>query len=173
MKTCRTCKTNFEPFKIQNISSAKCIKCLHIKPLKRKITAKKRTVKKKKRKKKPKLRPIKFLKRDLDSVFSKFIRKRDKGKCFTCGVVKPEKNMQNGHYVSRSHMSLRFDEKNCFCQCVGCNVFKNGNMAEYTFRIKDKFGIEHLEYLQKKKEEIQKYTRQDYERLINHYKELI
>lgn len=57
-------------------------------------------------------------KKDCWDAFSKFIRQRDSGVCFTCGVRKHWKEMQAGHYVSRTHMSLFLDEINVNCQCL-------------------------------------------------------
>lgn len=123
-------------------------------------------------KKAKKLPTLNALKKKLDAVFSVFIRKRDKGVCFTCGKKLPWKKQQNGHYVSRGVLILRWDERNCNCQCVGCNIFKNGNMDEYSVRLVRKYGPTILEELNKTKWKIWKITRADYEDLIAHYTKL-
>ena len=68
--------------------------------------------------------------KQLDSVFSKYIRQRDAvneiATCFTCGKRDHWKRLQNGHFQSRKHYSTRWDETNCQVQCAGCNVFKYG-----------------------------------------------
>lgn len=110
------------------------------------------------------------LKHELDHIFSKFIRERDKGVCFTCGIKKNPKEMQNGHFFSRSYLGTRFDEKNCNTQCVGCNVFKHGNMAIYSIKLIDKYGKKILKELQVKSHQQIKFTRIDYETLIEKYK---
>lgn len=112
------------------------------------------------------------LKKKLDAVFSVFIRRRDKGVCFTCGNKKPWKYQQNGHYVTRGCMQLRWDERNCNCQCAGCNIFKNGNYTEYAVRLVRKYGPTILEELDKEKWKIRKMTRANYEDLIAHYTKL-
>lgn len=109
------------------------------------------------------------LKKKLDTVFSQWIRKRDKGVCFTCGSKKPWKQQQNGHYVSRQYLSTRWDERNCNCQCVGCNIFRSGNMDEYSVRLVRKHGPHILEELNILKWKITKMTRQDYLDLIEQY----
>jgi 5-methylcytosine-specific restriction endonuclease McrA len=93
-----------------------------------------------------------------DKVFSEYIRRRDNGICFTCGLKKHWKQMQNGHYVSRAHRSLRWDEINCHCQCVGCNVFRNGNMTSYAVRLEKKYGIGILQKLEAKRHTIRKWS---------------
>ncbi len=121
---------------------------------------------------KGKLPSISALKKKLDAVFSQYIRRRDKGVCFTCGVKKPWKSQQNGHYISRGVLILRWDERNCNCQCVGCNIFRNGNMAEYAIRLMKKYGPDILTILDKEKWKILKMTRQDYEEKIAYYTKL-
>ena len=53
-----------------------------------------------------------------DKYFSLFIRARD-GRCVTCGGVE---RLTCGHLFSRAHYSTRWDERNAFCQCAGCNL---------------------------------------------------
>lgn len=113
------------------------------------------------------------VKKEFDRVFSIFIRQRDKGICFTCGDTKWWKYQQNGHYVSRTHMSLRYDEKNCNCQCMGCNVFRHGNMDMYALALIKKYGVGILEELNKKKNTIRKWTVAEMLGEIDRYKKLI
>ena len=80
------------------------------------------------------------LKHELDAVFSKYIRYRDKGKCFTCGYSNHPKKMQNGHFNPRQHLSTRYDERNCNWQCMSCNMFYGGNPATYAVRLEQKYG---------------------------------
>ena len=107
---------------------------------------------------------ITTLKRKADKVFSLWIRERDKNICITCG----REGNQNGHYVSRSWMNLRYDEKNCNCQCVVCNVFKNGNMDEYALALKRKYGPDILEELNARKV-IKPYDARFLEEIIKKY----
>jgi hypothetical protein len=114
----------------------------------------------------------------LDEVFSKYIRLRGAdyrgyNTCFTCGVSLPWKQLQCGHYISRQHLSLRFDPKNCFPQCFSCNCEKNGNIAEYKKKIIRNYGIVHLHYLTEKKNEIKQYSDFELDILISYYKKKI
>lgn len=120
-----------------------------------------------------KAKQLTWYKRELDRWFSFYIRLRDKGVCFTCGNKKYWKQQQNGHYVSRGVLSLRFDEKNCNCQCAGCNIFKNGNMDEYAVRLQKKYGPKILEQLNKEKYKVVKYDINWYENKIEHYKKMV
>lgn len=70
----------------------------------------------------------------LDKVFSEYIRRRDAGgseyaRCVTCGVVKPWKELDCGHYITRNHLSVRWDIRNCHAQCRSCNSFKGGEQS--------------------------------------------
>jgi len=112
------------------------------------------------------------MKKELDNVFSHYIRRRDKFTCFTCGKKGDISSMQNGHYVSRMHMSLRYSLINCNCQCVGCNVFKHGNMDVYALNLQRVYGADVLKELQRVKNTLTKFTRMDYEDLITKYKHL-
>jgi len=119
------------------------------------------------------------LKKDLDIVYSQYIRLKsadDDGfvTCVTCGKnAHYKKGMQAGHYVSRSHNATRYSDDNVHVQCTGCNLFKSGNMDEYALFMIDKYGIEKLDELNKRKQEIKQFTTQELEELITHYKEKV
>lgn len=92
-----------------------------------------------KEKDKKKKKSISKLKKELDKIFSLYVRqkysKQGQVRCYTCGVTKDIKEIQNGHFVSRSILSLRFDERNCRPQCVGCNIFGQGKTATFGFNL--------------------------------------
>ena len=126
-------------------------------------------------KKKP---SVPTLKRKLDDVFSIYIRLRDSDqngycKCISCGAIYFWKggSMHNGHYVNRSHMSLRYDEKNCNAQCINCNSFDEGNNIGYTRGIIKKYGAEILDILEWKKSQQKKYHPFEYEIMIKEYQQ--
>lgn len=130
-------------------------------------------VEKVKKIKKLKKKTTSQLKKELDRLFSIYIRKKNAdengiAQCVTCGTRKHWKELQNGHYESRSHLSLRFDETNCNVQCQVCNIWKGGNYTAYVLFMLNKYGKEHLEMLDRKKYEVTKYF--PYEELIEKYK---
>lgn len=88
------------------------------------------------------------LKKELDDVFSKYIRARDNYVCFTCGKQLTPQTSQAGHYISRTYLSTRWHEKNVNCQCYGCNIARKGNMSEYAYNLVKKYSINILEDLQ-------------------------
>ncbi len=113
------------------------------------------------------------LKKKLDGVFSKYIRARDSHICFTCGKRMEANESQDGHYVSRAWIPLRWDERNNNCQCVGCNVFKKGNLDEYAIRLRKKYGETILEELWERKWQTFKLTTFWLESRIVYYQDLI
>ena len=98
---------------------------------------------------------------------------RGNAKCYTCGKQAPWKELQNGHFIKRSNLSVRWDEDNCRVQCAGCNVFQNGNYHEYTFRLLDEIGEEGLLALKKKGQQIKQWGMKDLENLIAEIKQKI
>ena len=115
------------------------------KPIASSTVRKKRTVAKPAKKKAPSRSKVV---KDLDDIFSKFIRLRDDGKgCVTCGVVKPWKEMQACHYYTRGRLPTRWHEDNVFSGCYRCNVLLKGNYTEYAIFMVNRFGIEYVEEL--------------------------
>jgi len=120
-----------------------------------------------------KQKTVSQLKKILWKIFSEYIRKRDQGVCYTCNKKDEWKNMQAGHYVSRSHNSLLFDERNVHCQCRACNIFKKGNIDSYALHLTKDYGTHILEILDYEKHQIKQFTIMELEDLIKVYKNKI
>ena len=115
------------------------------------------------------------LKDKLDRIFSEFIRLRDSDsngycRCISCGAVHHWKDVDCGHYVNRSHMATRYDERNCNAQCRKCNRFDEGNNIGYTKGLIAKYGDKVIDELYVKKYSISKMSKAEFEILIDHYK---
>ena len=119
----------------------------------------------------PKLKSVSYYKKKLDKIFSDYIRQRDDYTCITCGKKGDKTNIQNGHYVSRSSNSLRYSERNCHAQCVGCNIFKRGAMDAYSLALIIRYGAEILEELAAEKKKRKEFTRQELIESIKDYTE--
>lgn len=78
--------------------------------------------------------------------------------------------MDAGHYVNRSHMSTRYDERNVHAQCRKCNRFDEGNQIGYTRGLIKKYGKGIIDELDVRKHSVSHKTLIEYELLINHYK---
>lgn len=111
---------------------------------------------------------ISVLKRKLWVLFSKYIRERDKGICFTCDRKCEGSGYHAGHFISKSvgGIELYFDEDNVHGQCYNCNINLGGNQYEYAKRL----GFTKAEILNAKKRRISKWSEEDYLKKIEHYK---
>lgn len=114
---------------------------------------------------------ISQLKKELDAVFSKYIRYRDKGQCFTCPNKQHPKKMQNGHFVPRQYLAVRYDERNCNCQCYACNMLYGGQGATYSIRLAEKYGLPVVRELESQRWVVFKVDASWYEDQIEYYKE--
>ena len=117
------------------------------------------------------------LEKELDRVFSIFIRMRDSNEdgdalCFTCGKADKWVNMDNGHYISRAHRSTRWNELNCHIQCKRCNIFMHGNYPSYALNLTRVFGAGVLEELSALKNITTRFTASDLEEMIAKYREI-
>jgi hypothetical protein len=101
--------------------------------------------------------------------FSKFVRVRDRGVCFTCGKVDDWKNMHAGHF---KHNRLDFDERNVNCQCVGCNTYRNGRLDVYAERLEQIYGSGIVQELSTLSKIDRKYTREDYDYIAERYEKI-
>lgn len=115
-----------------------------------------------------------LLKKKLDTVFSIYIRKKysdqwGKAKCVSCPKIDDWSKLQNGHYISRGNYSTRYSEKNCFVQCVGCNLFKKGNYPAFTKFILDNHGEQYLQDLIAEGQKIRQWTAPELKELITKY----
>lgn len=115
------------------------------------------------------------LKKKADQAFSEFIRRNaadENGmvRCVTCNVVKPWQQQQAGHYEKRGVNPLRYDERNCHPQCVGCNVFQNGNYPKYAIFMVETYGQSILQQLRSEAQVTKQWKAWELTELIDHYK---
>lgn len=127
---------------------------------------------------KPKQKTKGYYVKKLDAVFSTYIRQsyaNDFGmsSCYSCSKIAHWKDLQCGHFISRAHMNTRWDEKNVRSQCVGCNVFKNGNMVEYSYRLLKEIGEGGMDELMEKKKETRQWSISELKDEIKRYKDKI
>lgn len=117
------------------------------------------------------------LKKEFWKVFSLYIRHKEKGKCFTCGLQKLPKQMQTGHFISKKicGLGLYFHEMNNHCQCYRCNINLGGNGAIYARKIKEIYGQGALDeiYVLYDKRENFKISDEEYQALIIEYQKRV
>ena len=102
------------------------------------------------RKRKNELNRTAHLDKLQDLVNQWVVHVRDKDQpCCTCGTTNPLIKYDCGHFLSRgARPDLRFELTNMHRQCsTVCNVYGSGKRAEYTEFIRNKYGQEHLDWL--------------------------
>ena len=118
-----------------------------------------------KKKRKPKSERKKLV-AELDRVFSLFIRARDK-QCVICGK---REGLTNGHLLTRTAYSTRWDEENCACVCIGCNLRHEMDASHYTLWYIRKHGLPSYEALVLKHHTPRKFTGEELKQLIERYR---
>ena len=78
-----------------------------------------------------------------DKLMSLFAILRD-GRCVTCGSTD---NLQGGHYFGRVMFSVRYDPRNVYCQCAGCNILHESNSEPLRKVVIDTIGIDGFDSL--------------------------
>lgn len=126
---------------------------------------------------KPKLKSHSKLVKELDEVYSLWLRLslsvNGMVKCFTCPAEKPVKEMHCGHFQSRKHMATRWHIKNTKPQCVGCNIFKQGQQYKFGRRLDKEYGAGTADAMEALSKQTCKYSKGDLLVLIAEYKEKI
>lgn len=123
---------------------------------------------KKVKKKRKKLQPLPKLLKKVQVVFNKWIRERDmQDGCISCNG-----EVQNaGHYwLQGSYSNLRFHEDNVHGQCIRCNKWSHGNLAEYETRLRQKIGNKRFKWLEDNRRTEKKWKRSELEELLTFYK---
>jgi hypothetical protein len=173
VKKCKICKESFEPLKpLQMVCGFRCGLDYSRGQMEKN---KKRIVTERKKELKAKLKTKSDHLRELQTIFNKFIRLRDKDMpCISCGTCK-EVKYDAGHYVSvGSSPALRFNEDNVHKQCSNyCNKNQHGNIVAYRFHLIDRIGIERVEKLEASRSEPKQYSIPEIEELKSKYKLLI
>ena len=124
------------------------------------------------------MKTISKLKKDLDKVFSLYIRLRHASKdgivkCFTCDKTAHYKKMHAGHFMSRKHHATRWNEDNVQVQCPKCNLFGQGEQYAFGKLLDIRIAEGKAEELQELSRTTVKYMRFEYEDKIKHYKEKV
>lgn len=112
-------------------------------------------------------RSLAKLKKELDRVFSIHIRSKYPKVCYTCG--KQEVTLQCGHFIPRQYLATRWSEDNCRPQCIGCNLFGNGQLLDFEEHLKRELGGDFVEQMKLTRHQIIKLDRNWYENEIKKF----
>ena len=138
-KICRNCKESFKPYRpLQCVCSFECsIELTNEREKKRK----QKVWRKEKKQRNEALKTNQDYVKELQVIFNKFIRLRDKDKgCISCNKPLIGKYDAGHFYSTGSYPELRFNEDNVHGQCVHCNQHKHGNLLAYNSYIYDRIG---------------------------------
>ena len=118
---------------------------------------------------------LKQLDEELWRVFSLWIRQKDADhrgvvRCVTCKAYRQWRYVDAGHFMSRRHLSTKFDEKNVYPQCKQCNGFGAGQQYKMSQHINQVHGLGTAEYLERLSKQAAHWTRFDYIIKIEEYK---
>ena len=164
---CKICREKFEPkFFLQKT----CFNTECILEYSKQDKAKKWKVEKKFRKEALKTRSDHL--NELQVIFNKCIRLRDKGNnCISCN--KPAKKENAGHYRSvGSCPELRLEPLNVHLQCEYCNTYLHANLIKYRINLIHKIGLNSVEWLEGNHEP-KKYSIEEIKELKILYKQKI
>ncbi len=121
----------------------------------------------------PKITPkARLIKKLWTNYVSPYIRQRDSYRCFTCGNQLDKYTSDAGHFIPRSSYSdTMYDETNLHCQCAGCNTYRHGNLTEYTVKMIEMYGIDHVNSLRRRRDIVKRWKVSEIEDLIEYYKD--
>ena len=146
---CKNCKIKFEPKYFNQkfcMDKNECIKAFTDKAREKQ----RKDWNKEKKERKEALKTLSEYKKELQVIFNKWVRLRDKGlNCISCN--KPAKKENAGHYRSvGGNPELRFEELNNNLQCEYCNTYLHGNLIDYRINLIKKIGIDKVDWLEGK-----------------------
>lgn len=171
-KVCSRCKKERVIFANKTVNGERlslCQPCSSI--IKKELDKEKRKVKREKKKE-----SISVLTKELDKVFSLYIRLRDSnsegmGKCITCDTPIHYKDGHCGHFRSRKYLSTRWNPSNCNLQCPTCNLYNNGEEFIHGLKIDEKFGQGVAMEMFELSKQIIKFTKEELKDMIQQYKD--
>ena len=109
--------------------------------------------------------------KQLDKLFSDYLKKHYSGKCFKCSRI--SKNAGVSHYFSRKYMGTRWDLENCQWSCWACHFHQLEHLkqpGEWYYRWMERNT--NFKKLEIKAHAITKYSVVDLQLLIDHFNEL-
>lgn len=118
---------------------------------------------------------ISKLMKELDAVFSKWVRESEADEygyceCYTCGNKHKISSMNAGHFLPRKIMPTRWDEMNVKPQCVPCNYTRQGEPQKFREHLVKDYGEDAVKRLEMRRHNLMKMGRFEYEMMISKYK---
>ena len=120
---------------------------------------------------KKKTKTIAALVEDAATILQRIVRMKaadESGycQCVTCGRIGHWKEMDGGHYISRTYTQHKLLEENIHPQCKGCNRFAHKIHDDYSRYMRETYGAEFVDWMSDTKRQTKKYSRPEIEDLI-------
>lgn len=93
--------------------------------------------------------------------------------CVSCGAVKHYKQMDGGHFISRTYSFHSLREENIHPQCKRCNRFFTGCHDDYRRYMVEMYGEDFVEWLTDTKHTLHKWSILELDAMIVEFKERI
>jgi len=112
---------------------------------------------------------------ELQVIFNKYVRLRDKNlPCISCGTQKDVRWSAGHYFPAGSYPMVRFDEDNVWKQCWNnCNKNRHGNLANYKIGLIERVGENRFQELEERTRIPLKLTIPEIIELKTYYKQLI
>lgn len=101
--------------------------------------------------------------RNADLWMSRYVRRKAANhagvaRCITCNRPDHWKDLQCGHFQTRSKYSVRWMERNTGPQCVRCNITNGGQQYQFGLEIDRRYGKGTADEIVRKGNELMKFT---------------
>lgn len=168
LKHCSKCDKDLLLINFTSTRAKYCNPCKRIDKLEKQAKRTRRQLertKSKKQKKKTVIR-ISDLKKQVQRVFNKWIRERDKDEpCLAC--KRQSDKMDASHFIAQGSSGyLRYHPNNVNNTCYSCNRFKGGNLLEYRENLIHKISEDKVNWLWNNRHKTYKYKREQLEEII-------
>lgn len=171
MARCKICKYKFE---VKIFNQKTCFDPVCVLAWSKEVKAKQ--WKEQKKVIKESLKTKKDYEKELETIFNKFIRLRDKDlPCISCGKPAGQYTLTAGHFhPAGTYKNIRFNEDNVHGQCwFNCNKNKHGNLSEYRPALVLKIGQDRVNEIDRLRNIPAKFTVAEIKEMKIKYKDLI
>ena len=174
VKYCIVCQAEFKQFKsTEKVCSLKCA-IEHAKNVSKEV--KRKEWNKTKKVKKEALKTKKDYEKELEVIFNRFIRLRDKDlPCISCNAPAGTYKLTAGHFhPAGTYKNIRFNEDNVHGQCwYNCNKNKHGNLSEYRPALVLRIGQDRVNEIDRLRNVPAKYTIPELKEMKEYYRKKI
>lgn len=119
---------------------------------------------------KRKFRAKPFLEKDLDKIFSKWVRLAYPKICHSTQLTADFKDVHCSHFIGRANRCTRFDTRNCYPCLAKENMYNQLHVLELAKRLREYYNIDYDDYINASKQTMCKISTADRKRLADVFK---